>query len=138
MNPLNYASLEASQRLHDAGIILETDMYHCPIGLKDGDRQNRKPENIVYELRQSSGRFACGLSSNYYKRCIPAPSMAEVWRELPESYQGTPISVHHNGIGDTYVWPHAAQKPFCSTNPTDALIYLKIWTVEQERKEKGK
>ena len=28
MNELNYASLEASKKLHDAGIILETDFIY--------------------------------------------------------------------------------------------------------------
>ena len=61
MNLSNYSSLEASQRLVAAGIVLETEAYwHCCNGF--------------CELKSfKDGKI------NY-----PAPSMAEVWRELPE------------------------------------------------------
>jgi hypothetical protein len=130
MNPLNSATLEASKRLVDKGIVLETDHYYCPIGLKDGDRNNRSPENIVYEIRYKDGRFACGLSHDYYKRCIPAPSMAEVWRELPggvqiHKWRGVSIA----GDGKFIL----LEKGKYSTNPTDALIELLIWLKEQRK-----
>ena len=58
MNPLNYASLEASKRLVDNGIVLETEFY-WPLDKTDWKKIP-------------------------WKR-IPHPSMAEVWRELPTS-----------------------------------------------------
>ncbi len=57
MNPLNYASIEASKALVDMGIVIETEAFWH----HDGDG--------VYSLRHYGS--------------IPAPSMAEVWRELP-------------------------------------------------------
>ena len=68
MNPLNYATLEASKRLVDAGIVLETEKVHFQIG-------------DVWFLRD---RMCAGSNLIPSKICIPAPSMAEVWRELPE------------------------------------------------------
>ena len=130
MNPLNYASLEASKRLIDAGIMLETDFYHCPIGLKDGDRENRASDNIVYEIRESLGRFAPGLHNQYYKRCIPAPSMAEVWRELPPQgcYLTANQGYYHAWIEWTDFEGHGKScEAKENTNPADALIELLIW-----------
>ncbi len=62
MNPLNYATLEASKRLHDAGIVLETEHWHGWDG-----RIYRKDE-VPYGTAR-----------------VPAPTIAEVLRELPES-----------------------------------------------------
>jgi hypothetical protein len=59
MNEQNYASFEASKKLFDAGIILETKEYHW------------------VEMEDRCDEFA-----------VPAPSFGEVWRELPESYDG--------------------------------------------------
>jgi len=102
MNPLNYATLEASKRLVDAGIVLETDCVwdeFWRIELKYA-RQEKK---------------------------TPAPSMAEVWRELPSMDLGVykiddRISIY-SGFGEGYTE---------NTNPTDALIDLLIW-VRKER-----
>ena len=61
---------------------------------------------------------------------MPKPSMAEVWRELPD---GICIEKHiaftqaNYPTGELYT-----NKIFCNTNPTDALIDLLIWV----RKEK--
>ena len=65
MNELNYASLEASKKLYEAGIVLETECYWHFNDYKyewQLERRDYFTENI-------------GL--------IPAPSMSEVWRELP-------------------------------------------------------
>ena len=100
MNTQNYASLEASKRLHDAGIILETD--------------------AVWEGKEGQTRL------NLKANCpdgFPAPSMAEVWRELPDS---TCI----NKDGDyTKCWvdSNMSLKVFQNENPADALIDLLIW-----------
>ena len=65
MNELNYASLEASKKLHEAGIVLETDALWSLF--LDGFHLIMKTELHP-------------LVENY-----PAPSMAEVLRELPNN-----------------------------------------------------
>jgi len=66
MNTDNYASLEASKRLVEAGIVLETD---------------------VMWVEGRSGWFLCTASdlAEYFDEdanAIPAPCMAEAWRKL--------------------------------------------------------
>ena len=63
MNPLNYATLEASQRLVDAGIVLKTKKYWYYSHLYGGWSKVEMAE--------------CDKK-------IPRPQMAEVWRELRE------------------------------------------------------
>jgi hypothetical protein len=65
MNPNNYGSLEASQRLHAAGIVLETEKVW---GFRDG----------IWSLFDRAG-----IDLEEVIKHIPAPSPAEVWRELP-------------------------------------------------------
>lgn len=104
MNPLNYASLPASKRLVEAGIVLETDlMWRKVIG---NDRKE------YFLLSEFEGEF-------------PAPSMAEVWREL-RSYGQFPCS-----DGDNW-WlcddnAENISPEMSDTNPTDALIDLLIF-----------
>ena len=109
MNELNYASLEASKKLVDAGIVLETECFCC----RDNDGWYfRDDENSERDILET----------------IPNPSMAEVWRELPDS---TCI----NKDGDyTKCWvdSNMSLKVFQNENPTDALIDLLIFV----RKEK--
>jgi hypothetical protein len=109
MNPLNYASLEASQRLHAKGIVLETDLHW---------------------IKEVDGEFHLTLSEIHYngEEEYPAHSMAEVWRELPK---GTGVEMRDEY---TLCWIFGGET-FKNTNPTDALIDLLIFTVEQ-RKEK--
>jgi hypothetical protein len=126
MNELNYASLEASQRLHAKGIVLETEVYWA-----------RKYPLGPYEL--------CSLGVDVmYDEAYPAAQFAEVWRELPEMIGGTGQkfyltiqrlggfteagyeSAHHDGVVKSYE----------NANPTDALIDLLIWV--EQRKEEGK
>lgn len=127
MNPLNYASLPASQRLQSSGIVLETDYvwYLQP----DGDWRLAPKHDVGHLWRVLSMDM------------LPAPSMAEVWRELPETideYDLTCEKIFNGGIQAGYttcdvsglrwrVLPDAA-------NPTDALIDLLIW-VRQQGKE---
>lgn len=105
MNKDNYASLEASQRLHDAGIVLDTEVVWCGYRLQ-------------YEWEGTND-----------KRTIPAPSMAEVWRELPE------LTKLQKGLTATYAWMKGTWDVSLQSydNPTDALIDLLIWV----RKEAG-
>ena len=64
MNPLNYASLEASKRLVEAGIILETERYW-----------------MHYINESYLTHFHCEKTEYPFFK-TPAPSMAEVWREF--------------------------------------------------------
>ena len=117
MNELNYASLEASKKLHDAGIILETD--------------------AVWEGKEGQTRL------NLKANCpdgFPAPSMAEVWRELPETMRMScrdTTSGHCNEDlrllkdGNFLVAGYGEYSEIGrSENPTDALIDLLMWVKE--------
>ena len=115
MNTQNYASLEASKRLHDAGIELETEAYWIRVA--------NSPMMLVDNRHGADG---------YY----PAPSMAEVWRELPNTYS-TDTDVRLKTLM-SYQAGYKALKDDVGvwfsydTNPTDALIDLLIFV----RKEK--
>ncbi len=110
----NYGSVEACQRLFKAGIAPETDFYWA---------------------RGNNGWYL--RSYEYYERevleSIPAPSMAEVWRELPEGIEvngsWAPLFVNKIGCGASvgYRIEHHIIIHFSNENPTDALIDLLIW-----------
>jgi hypothetical protein len=116
MNNLNYATLEASKKLHDAGIMLETEKYWA------WDNDKRYISHIP-RLMNKGG-------ANSHNNMIPAPSMAEVWRELPfQSY------IKKLDDGSTLVWicdddadgKYIESNMIANTNPTDALIDLLVW-----------
>ena len=109
MNELNYASFEASKRLVDAGIVLETESC-WRYGLDD-------------KWSLVSVDWATTMMSNTLK-VIPAPSMAEVWRELPHG------SWIHTGSQGNEAW--FDEKCFRNDNPTDALIDLLIWVLKEK------
>ena len=123
MNDVNYASLEASKRLVDAGIVLETEWvwFHGTKG--------------TWHL---SERWL-----SYEASHIPAPSMAEVWRELPETAlqpcRDTTTGYCHEYLslqkdGDLTVAGYGEYSEIGrNSNPTDALINLLIW-VRKEAK----
>ena len=134
MNELDYASLEASKRLAEKGIVLETEKRWC--SPKDGSI----PVLVTVELSQA-----------LYPTCryIPAPSIAEVWRELPEIRISTntkydspeflltirkedehTLASYDNNEDQSYGWSK-------SHNPTDALIDLLIWVKEQTNERYG-
>ncbi len=122
MNPLNYASLEASQRLVEVGIVLWTEAYYSETIYIDSPFFTEVPQGSTNAARQPI--------KVSIERHIPKPQMAEVWRELPE---GTELV---KGKDITTAW--LMVNDFMSgdnqnTNPTDALIGLLIWA----RKEKG-
>ena len=110
MNPDNCASLEASKRLVEAGITPTTEAVWAS---KEGC-----PYSLVYttDVGKIGGLYI-----------IPAPSMAEVWRELPYN---SALSMADDGES----WVHVGDDPrknlesiHRSFNPTDALIDLLIW-----------
>jgi hypothetical protein len=133
MNELNNATLKACQRLVDAGIVLETDLYWrvvpsvpcIPEGcielvtihqmrflaIGDDDRDGRDIDGVIY---------------------LPAPSLAEVWRELPYC-----TNLFKSRTGDSVVdLTTVCGSEYRSINPTDALIDLLIFVTEQKRKDK--
>ncbi|MFA5195965.1 MAG: hypothetical protein WC401_09245 [Bacteroidales bacterium] len=117
MNTQNFASLEASKRLVEAGIVLETEKvwFFSTTGWELVDRYDKHKVNKHY---------------------LPAPSMAEVWRELPNTLSNDTyvrlktLMSYQAGYkalkDDVGVWFSY------DTNPTDALIDLLIFV----RKEK--
>ena len=111
MNKNNYATLEAAQRLYDAGIVFETDTIYGPRG------------DLLYKAL-----VECGTGD------IPAPSMAEVWRELPfQSYIKQMGDLSLAWICDDDDETKTLESGFIqSTNPTDALIDLLIWVKAQK------
>ena len=132
MNLDNYGSREACQRLHDAGIVLETDMNW--VKCKDG--------MWVFMFIGDVGKHAIGEVETW----ISAPSLAEILRELPvyfdidQCFQPNLVKVADDNKGVMYsaFYSLIVRKlpvPACyqSANPTDALIELRIWL--EERKE---
>ena len=111
MNEQNYASLEVCRRLVDTGIMLETEAW--------------------WNLHSDGWKLQLWKWSD---GSVPAPSMAEVWEELPEGatlYKESPdaeygyTSVAHLGRGSS---------PMFDSNPTDALCELLLW-LKGERNE---
>jgi hypothetical protein len=122
MNPNNSATLEAAQRLVDAGIVLETDFYHVHNKLRN-----------VWSIRP----LTLDIQEHpEWWEWYPAPSMAEVWRELPESVKWNDMW-HHltvEKLGDeTSCYYRTNGKVSNNTSPTDALIDLLIWEKGQKK-----
>jgi hypothetical protein len=114
MNPLNYASLEASKRLAEAGIVLETETLWSQRIYLDPPDWALIPKGAY----DNTGRLR-------YEDGIPAPSMAEVWRELKSRGQ-FPCSDGDNW----WLYDDNADEislEMSDPNPTDALIDLLIW-----------
>ena len=124
MNPLNRASLESSLRLSEAGIVLKTEAswyYHYGGPVWTWELSNCWPTSNI----------------GYRGKCIPAPSMAEVWRKLPRYIERKGYhyelllmqepdgftSAHYSDLQRNYTIFRGD-----SINPTDALIDLLIWT----------
>jgi len=111
MNTQNFAGLEACKRLVDAGIVLETESC-WRYGLDD-------------KWSLVSVDWATTMMSNTLK-VIPAPSMAEVWRELPEQHDDEYLRLFKDE-GKTFCGYGEYADRWGNENPTDALIDLLIW-----------
>ena len=109
MNTQNYASLEASKRLHDAGIELETEAYWIRVA--------NSPMMLV-DNRHGADEYC------------PAPSMAEVWRELAK-YNASLYWSKNNSVTFAVL---EGSPSFYSINPADALIDLLIWVKEKKQR----
>jgi hypothetical protein len=116
MNKLNVASLSASKKLVDNGIVLETDAVWVKWYFDGSTPYNREP----YEWRL---QYKALTQTDF--ESIPAPCFTEVWRELPfQSY------IKKLDDGSTLVWicdDDIESNMIANTNPTDALIDLLIW-----------
>jgi hypothetical protein len=106
MNPNNYATLEACQRLVSNGIVLETDFIWI-----SGELRNKKSSI------GTGGAGGTGISLVFHD--IPAPSMAEVWRE----YRKHVPDYQNRGK----LWNALREE-----NVVDALIDLLIWVKKKE------
>ena len=134
MNPQNnYASLETSKRLVDAGIVLETE---CCWQWKDPC----SPDDIAYGA-YGEWILVRGSIDHIDAECIPAPSMAEVWRELPEYVEYKKddrplieyLRIDKNGDGSLSCGYGQYSEMTINDNPTDALIDLLIWVKKEAR-----
>jgi hypothetical protein len=113
MNTQNYASLEACQRLVEAGIVLETEFYHTVCWGRNEivNKKHRElyPEDVYY----------------------PAPSMAELWRVLPDGFlvNGSWAELFISKFGERTscgysIEHHIIERVVGSINPADALAEL--------------
>ena len=132
MNELNYATPEASKRLEDAGIILETDVYH-KVGVY-GSMPSMLCTKTEYEIDSDPYHPDSDPDVlNGVAVYLPAPSMAEVWRELPNWIEGEmKLSLAKFGDGSVAGYGDTDAIVF-NTNPTDALIDLLIWVKEYKQ-----
>jgi len=121
MNPLNYTTLEASKRLMETGVKLETDA-------------------VWFE--SLTGWIIAPLS-NRYEESIPAYSFSTLWRELPESivvdnttYKCKHLTMEKMGQGESTI---AYYRPnglvFENINPCDALADLLVWVAERDMRK---
>jgi hypothetical protein len=125
MNPNNYATLEASRRLVEAGIVLETEAVWC---------QPLSPSQDWYLVSDKEYHFVFSACPSY-----PAPQFAEVWREFTDEelldvcVRRVPFShetlatkaIHHFDASGELEYTSFKRKK--DANPTDALISLLIW-----------
>ena len=114
MDQLNYATLEASRRLIEAGIVLDNVdmMWGC--------------------TSENPGKWEITYKDRLLGSSIPAPSIAEIWRELPE---GTKL-IKEMGSSEVYIIVNARQRiSMKNENTVDALIDLLIWIKGWREKE---
>jgi hypothetical protein len=121
MDKRNVGSLEACKRLKAAEIVVETEAYH--------EEWMTEKWRIVHKA----------YTYVDMRHAIPAPSMAEVWRLLPEelSVRACTYSLRiyrYKGRSHAgYQFYEDIEVMKDSTNPTDSLIDLLIW-IEKEKK----
>ena len=123
MDELNYASLSASKKLVENGIVLETDAVWGKLDTCD--------YGLFYSWQYANDD------------CIPAPCFTDVWKELPEEYDTETrhlelqvdkikrvdevIVTSANYIYNDTENGCCVYKFFAKENPTDALIDLLVW-----------
>jgi hypothetical protein len=133
MNPNNYTSLEMSRKLVEARIHLyHIDMVWCIF--TDG--------RIVLMTDQEAKKI---VHQKNVKELRSAPSMSELWRELPKGFDykdnWAEICMVKSRMDDlTYCsYNLPKDKSVCgsvkrNTNPCDALAELLVWAVGNDNK----
>ena len=115
INPNNYCTREAAERLQKAGIGMETE--------------------IVWYQSVADDRWYLILSEyireGKVKAIIPAPSLAEVWRELPKNPQDMLDILRQYSGRDGLLFLFGLLVKI--SHNIDAAIDLKIW-LEGRRK----
>jgi hypothetical protein len=119
-NPKHYGTLPACQALAKAGIVMETD---CCRDLAVN------PDKVIH--------WPKGVERNH-PDFVPAPSLAEMWRELPHIFTISGclctlgLSKEREDMSvAVYSWHGDWLMSIRHSNPTDALIYLRIWLEER-------
>ena len=128
MNELDYASFEASKRLVDAGIVLETEQHFDVVDHHVLSEFTIQSQDNTTDASNKPVQFPVMTK-------IPRPSMAEVWRELQADIyiDKKRYRLSMWKVRDEFVCTYVAQdskflrEPISDTNPTDALIDLLIW-----------
>jgi hypothetical protein len=108
MNKDNYVTLPVAQRLVEKRIMLETDAWWI----------------LGFDGKYSLVHCATKVMMSVIKErpgSIPAPSMSELWRELPEG------TITLNGIGRELYCSCQGSQILHNVNPCDALAELLIW-----------
>jgi hypothetical protein len=129
MDERNYGSLEACKRLIEKGIVLETEVVWSQY-------QDCNTDLLEWILELKDEGDILGAE------CIPAPSMAEVWRLLPEEIDDDGSNYYKAIVGNNlYGYYNAINLTWLvrteNINPTDALIDLLIWVKENEHENKS-
>jgi hypothetical protein len=116
MNEANYVSLKAAQDLVAAGIVLETDMYWVVYHNTGNSQLVNREDAIVKEL--------LGIAD-----VVPAPSFAEIWREMPSIITSDEMEyiLDVAKIGNIASASYGHLGICESENPADTLAELKIW-----------
>jgi hypothetical protein len=128
MNPSNYASLLAAQRLVENGIVLETEKVWA---------LNAWPTTIDGHVQYKEGWRLIDNPMIPYKEQYPAPMFTEVWRELPDRFNddGDIDDLFIKKDGDKCIAGYGIYSDTAtSENPTDTLCDLRIWV--KGRREK--
>jgi hypothetical protein len=125
MNPDNYGTQPACQRLVEKGIVLKTDALW--VFYSSGNSK------LIY-TKDKGPTFA-----NSKEFFIPAPSMVEVWRELRRTKRGNLFMAQMTDDNDMRAWMEwttfdgfgKCSPVFENVSSTDVLISLLIWLKEQ-------
>ena len=119
MNELDHASLEASKRLVEVGIILKTEFCWAPPVFGNTEKYVHRCFGYLPSLD-----------------CIPCPLFTEVWKELPDHWNWKSRTLdllitkesgytvfHYSDLARNHTLFRSDD-----INPTDAAIGLLIWT----------
>ena len=120
MNPLDYGTREACEKLFKAGVVLETE--HCWY-----------PSIFLDKWLLKNSKWKDGKK-------LPAVSMSEVWRELPQEYTDDELvgslmlwkEDKFTAVG--YWWHDQCRISVRNLNPADALIDLLIWVSQKKER----